>query len=65
MVNILTIKGDLTSIYVEFKDFFINIWNSIHDFFLKYMSEEIFSVSVLAVGVIIVIFILLAIMNRN
>ena len=62
---LLTIKGDFSSLWLDIKNFFINIWQSIEGFFLKYLSQQTFNILLLAIIVIAVIFIILAIMNRN
>ncbi len=62
---VLTIKSDFLSIFGSIKNFLIQIWQSIEGFFLKYMSEQTFNIVLLALIIIIVLFVIIAIMNRN
>ena len=62
---ILSVTNDILSIFNPIKNFFIDIWRSFQEFFLRYVSEETFNIILLAVIVVIVMCVLLAIMNRN
>lgn len=65
LLNILTVKGDMTTIFNSIKEFFINIWLKIENFFLRYMSKDIFNVFVFGIILMIILLIILAIMNRD
>ena len=60
---ILSITDDIMSIFNPIKNFFINTWQSIQDFFLKYISEETFNIILLGIIAVIVICVLLAIIE--
>ena len=62
---LLSVTNDFMSIINSIKHFFINIWQSIQGFFLRYVSEQTFNIILLALIVVIVLCVLLAIMNRN
>ena len=55
----------LSRIWTPIQDFFVKIWNDINDFLLHYMSQDIINIFLIAVGAAIVLFILLAIINRD
>lgn len=65
MSSILTIKGDFTSLFNSIKEFFIGIWEKIEGFFLQYLSQDVFNIFIFGIVVILILFILLAIMNRD
>lgn len=65
MNNILTIKGDFTSIFNSIKEFFIGIWDKIEGFFLQYISQDVFNVFIFGIIILLLLFIILAIMNRD
>ncbi len=62
---LLSVTNDFMSIINSIKHFFINIWQSIQGFFLRYVSEQTFNVILLGIIALIIILVLLAIMNRN
>ena len=64
-MQILTIMGDFKAIYNSIKDFFINIWNDIQNFLLQYFSQNVLNVFIMGLLLIIILFIILAIMNKN
>ena len=62
---ILTIKGYIIELITDIKDSFNNLWQNIEGFFLKYMSAETYHILLLGLIIIIILFIVLAIMNRD
>ena len=62
---ILSIWTDIQDFFRPITDFFTDLWNSIRDFLLQYMSQDVLSVLVFGIVVAIILIIVLAIMNRN
>lgn len=62
---ILSIWTDIQDFFRPVTDFFIDSWNSIRDFLLQYMSQDVLSVLVFGIVVAIILIVVLAIMNRN
>lgn len=65
MLYIFSLQGELSSLWSNIQKFFTNIWDSIKTFALQYLSETAFNVLVYALIVLIILFIILAVMNRN
>ena len=62
---VLTLKGDALKIFNDIKNFFINIWQNIENFCLQYVSQSVFNILIGALIVILILFVLLAVMNKN
>ena len=62
---ILNIFDDLQDFFSPVVDFFVNIWHSIQDFFLQYMSQGAFNIFIFISIVAIILFVVLAIINRD
>lgn len=53
------------NIWNPIKDFFLKIWNDINEFLLHYMPQDIINMFVIVVVAAVVLFVLLAIINRE
>ena len=62
---ILSIWTDIQDFFRPVTDFFTDLWNSIRDFLLQYMSQDVLTVLVFGIVVAIILIIVLAVMNRN
>ena len=62
---ILSIWTDIQDFFRPITDFFTDLWNSIRDFLLQYMSQDVLTVLVFGIVVAIILIIVLAVMNRN
>ncbi len=62
---ILSIWTDIQEFFRPITDFFGDLWNSIRDFFLQYMSEDVLTILIFGILVAIILIVVLAIMNRN
>ena len=62
---ILDVLADLEYFFRPIIEFFSDIWTSIRDFFLQYMSENVFNVLIFGIGIAILLIIILAIMNKD
>lgn len=64
MINILTIKGEITSIITDITETFKDIWGNIQGFFLQYIDETTFNILLFGVFVVAILIIVLGIMNK-
>ncbi|HIR75126.1 TPA: hypothetical protein IAB95_06485 [Candidatus Ventrenecus avicola] len=62
---ILSVLSDIEYFFRPVIEFFGDLWNTIKDFFLQYMSENVFNILIFGIGVAILLIIVLAIMNRD
>ena len=62
---LLNIMSDFNNFFKPVIVFFEDLWNSIHDFLLQYMSEDVFNIFIFIIIIAIILFIVLAIINRD
>ena len=65
MMLILDILYDTKEFFEPFMTFLTNLWNSIKDFFLRYMSIDTFNILFFGIAIAIVLIVVLSIMNRD
>ena len=69
IVFILDLEQDaekiFNSIWNPIKDFLLKVWNDINDFLLHYMPQDIINMFLIVVVAGVVLFVLLAIINRE
>lgn len=62
---ILSIWTDIQDFFRPVTDFFTDLWNSIRDFLLQYMSQDVLTILIFGIVVAIILIIVLAIMNKS
>ena len=62
---ILSIWTDIQDFFRPVTDFFTDLWNSIRDFLLQYMSQDVLTILIFGIVVAIILIVVLAIMNKN
>ena len=62
---ISSIWTDIQDFFRPITDFFIDLWNSIRDFLLQYMSQDVLTILIFGIVVAIILIVVLAIMNKN
>ncbi len=60
-----SILNDFLRLLEPVKNFFIGIWNAFRNFCLQYISSAVFNIFIFGILILIVLFILLAIINKN
>lgn len=60
-----TLWDEIGNFFDPIIDFFRDLWTSIQDFLLQYMSQEVLNIFILLILVGIVMFVVLAIINKN
>ena len=68
-VLILDLEEDVGKIFnriwTPIQDFFLKIWNDLNEFLLHYMPQDIINMFLIVIVAAVVLFILLAIINRD
>lgn len=62
---ILNIWDDTVDFFEPIITFFKNIWNDINTFLLQYMSQDVLNIFVFGIIVAIILFVVLAIINKK
>lgn len=62
---ILDIWQDTLDFFEPIVTFFKNIWNDINTFLLQYMSQDVLNIFVFGILIAIILFVILAVMNRK
>ncbi len=62
---IINIWDDITIFFKPVIDFFKDLWTTMQDFLLQYMSQDVLNILIFGIVVAIILIIILAIINRE
>ena len=62
---IANVLDDLLDFFAPVIDLFKDLWTDISNFFLQYMSQNVFNILVFGIVVAIILIIVLAVINRD